>query len=252
LPATVALLLPAGLPAVLLVVPWFLLTLLLAVYGLSWLVAYWDVPEEQVIGAGLLMVPVGGFWLLFSRAGRPLLDFGEPLVTLTAIHFHYMTLAALLIGGITGRFLRRAAAGAWRLYRPAAAGLIVAPPLIALGITFSLALEAAATILLALSLLLLAALTLARVLPALGRSWPAALLTLSAAAVVAAMLLATAYATGRLTGAWSLPIPTMVRLHGWLNALGFALPGLLAWTLVGPPAPGEKILPGTKEAPPTS
>ena len=201
LPAAIALLLSVGWPAALLVVPWFLFTLAVAGYGLRWLAIHWDVTEERVIGAGLIMVAVGGFWLLFARAGRPLLAFGEPLVTLTAIHFHYITLAALVIGGMTGRFLRQPGSAAFRLYRAAAAGLILAPPLVALGITFSIALEAIATILLALSLSLLAGITLRYVVPALGLSWPAALLALSGISVVAAMLFATVYAVGRVTGA---------------------------------------------------
>ena len=45
------------------------------------------------------------------------------------------------------------------------------------------------------------------------------------------MPLAAIYATGTLTGLAWLDLSTMARIHGSLNALGFALPVVLAWTL---------------------
>ena len=50
------------------------------------------------------------------------------------------------------------------------------------------------------------------------------------------MALAVLYALGQLTGQPAVTLAQMVPLHGWVNALGFALCGLLAWSL----APGDR------------
>ena len=58
--------------------------------------------------------------------------------------------------------------------------------------------------------------------------------------LLGSMALAGAYATGNLMDAsWKLDIPTMATWHGTLNAFGFALCGLLAWTRAGVPAPPD-------------
>ena len=59
------------------------------------------------------------------------------------------------------------------------------------------------------------------------------LLALSGVAVLGPMSLAAAYALGGFTNVVWITIPEMFRYHGAVNALGFALPGLLAWSLMG-------------------
>jgi hypothetical protein len=56
------------------------------------------------------------------------------------------------------------------------------------------------------------------------------LLVISSSAVVAAMALSAVYALGEFLRTGWLSIPEMARTHGLLNALGFVLCGLLAWT----------------------
>jgi hypothetical protein len=45
------------------------------------------------------------------------------------------------------------------------------------------------------------------------------------------MLFVAVYALGEVTGRVPLSVPQMARWHGTLNALGFALCGLLGWAL---------------------
>ena len=57
------------------------------------------------------------------------------------------------------------------------------------------------------------------------------LLGISALSLTAGMTLVAAYAIGEFTQRDWLLIPQMTRFHGTANALGFALCGLLGWTL---------------------
>jgi hypothetical protein len=60
------------------------------------------------------------------------------------------------------------------------------------------------------------------------------LLSVSAVSLLVTMALAAAYAVGEFGQSVAVPIPRMVQIHGWINAVGFALCGFLAWTLVSP------------------
>ena len=84
-----ALWLPAGALAALLAAGWLLLTGLLGLLGLLRLLARRTLaPAELSIDAGLMLVPVGGLWLVLARYGARPIGFSEPIVTLTAVHFH--------------------------------------------------------------------------------------------------------------------------------------------------------------------
>lgn len=239
LTALASFLLSPGVPAVLLVLPWFLYTGAIAFHGLQRLLqaqvrrATLKI-EEVVISFGFLYLVIGGFWLLLSRGSLTLVQFEEPIITLTAIHFHYISLGALVIGGISGRLLRRGGALTARLYQLSATGLIAGPPLVALGITFSVLIEALAALILALSLTILSILTLVRIVPSRENGLQRLLLTISAASVLFAMTFALAYAYGRFSGVSGVTIPTMINVHGWVNALGFTLAGLLGWAICTP------------------
>jgi hypothetical protein len=237
LTAFAAFLLSPGLPAALLVLPWFLYTVAIAFYGLQRLHGGFSSPatiEETVIAFGLIYLAIGGFWLILSRGNLPLAQFREPIVTLTAIHFHYISLGALVIGGVSGRLLRHDGVLTGRLYQLAATGLISGPPLVAVGITFSVVIEALASLVLALSLTILAILTLLRIVPTRTNGLQRLLLTISSAAVLFAMTFALAYAYGRLSGDSGITIPTMINVHGWVNAVGFTLAGLSGWAFSTP------------------
>jgi hypothetical protein len=185
----------------------------------------------------LIYLPIGGTWLVFARLGLQPLGFPPDIVLLTAVHFHYITLAALVMTGLIGQ------AGSitkpafpWRLYRIAAIGMVVEPPMVAVGFTLaqftgSQYLESAASTLLAISLILITLLSLRFVIPTTTSPVARGLLLVSSTGVFFTMLAVGAYAVGNATGAWTITIPQMIVIHGWINALVFALSGLLGWRL---------------------
>jgi hypothetical protein len=233
----VAYLMPAGLPAALLASGWLLLTGLAALTGLLRLLSRRNAhADELCIDAGLLYLPVGAVWMLFNRLGFGPLGFGETIVILTAVHFHYAGFAAPILTGLAGRRIARVRPALWPLFRLVAAGVIAGIAMVAAGITlarFTPAIEVAAAVLFAASMLALAALVLLVVVPAMRDRPAQMLLAVSAASLLVTMLLAGGYALGRFASVPLIDIPRMVQFHGWLNALGFVLCGLLAWTLAG-------------------
>jgi hypothetical protein len=205
--------------------PWLVVTALVAFHGWRrlWRSA-WSTAEVAV-SAGCLMLPIGGGWLFLSRLGMGALGFEEPLILLTAVHFHYAAYATLVLVGSLGR-----AAGDGHAFRVIAGGAMAGPLLLAAGITFSPLLEVVAAGVVVLAVCGLGALTLVRVVP---RVPPAArvLLILSSVSAFVAMGLALAYAVGELTSDPIVSLGQMARIHGPLNALGFVLAGLAGWTL---------------------
>ena len=226
-----AFLLPAGVLAGVLALSWLLFAGIVAFLGLTRLFDH-DLHDaaELCINVSLLLLPIGGFWLTMARFGARPLGFGDTIVLLTAVHFHYAGFALLMLAGLAGRRLRSGAPGVWGIFRLVVAGMIAGVPLVALGITFSRVLEILAVLLLTSSVLALALLTLIAVVPRLVRRDARALLVISALASVVTMLLAAGYAGGSTIGL-ALTIPQMVLAHGAVNAFGLVLCGLLAWTL---------------------
>ena len=194
---------------------------------------------ELAVDVGLLLLPIGSVWLLASRAGSPLLGFHEPIVTLTAAHFHYAGFAAPVILGGAGRAFALAEAKTALAYRMATLTVCAGIPLTAIGITTTHAVEATAAVLLACGMLLACALLVA-VVPrrAAPRSMvAAALFALAGLALLGTMGLAATFALTSSAGRSStfsgpLSVHTMIDLHGGGNALGFALCALVALTLV--------------------
>jgi hypothetical protein len=226
-----AFLLPAGLAAGVLALSWLLFASAAALLGVLRLFGQHARDAAEIcIDIGLMLLPIGGFWLAMARFGARPLGFGDTIVLLTAVHFHYAGFALLVLAGLAGRRLGANASLARGCFRLAAAGMIVGVPLVALGITFSRALEILAVLLLACSVVAFAILTLLMVVPLLARCAARVLLALSALASIATMLLAAGYAGGSLVGL-ALTIPQMVAAHGMLNAFGLVLCGLLAWTI---------------------
>jgi hypothetical protein len=194
---------------------------------------------ELAVDVGLLLLPIGSVWLLASRAAAPLLGFHEPIVTLTAAHFHYAGFAAPVILGCVGRAFSLAEAKTALAYRIATLVVCAGIPLTAIGITTTHAVEATAAVMLACGMLVASALLVA-VVP--RRAAPrsivaAALFALAGLALLGTMGLAATFALTSSAGRSStfsgpLSVQTMIDLHGGGNALGFALCALVALTLV--------------------
>jgi hypothetical protein len=242
-----SLLMPAGDGALVVALPWLVFTLACAGLGVRRLLTRGPRPvEEAALDAGLIYLAVGGIWLTASRAGVALLGFDLAIVTLTAAHFHFAGFSAATVCGGAGRLL----APAPRAWRVAAAVVSGGPILVALGITFSPLLEVVTALALAAGVLVVGWGIARRLCPRLwreGRGLEATLLAPGAAVLVGTMALAAIYAVQEFVHASWVVIPTMARLHGVGNALGFAVPSLLAlawleprarWRVPEVPAPG--------------
>jgi hypothetical protein len=230
--AIASFLLEPGVPAAILACFWFCVTAVIALLGLWRL----DEPElrsaaEVSISAGLIYLPVGGAWLVVSRLGIQLLGYGETIILLTAVHFHFAAYAAPILAGLAGRKLSTYGS-VNRVFKLTPIGIITGTPLVAAGITLSPIVALAGTVLISIGLVLLAILVVGWILPSI-RSLPAQMLLLiSSVSTFPAMILASLYAYSIVFKRLVIDIPQMAMAHGILNAFGFALCGLIAWSIL--------------------
>ncbi len=223
-----ALLADRGGPAGVLALPWLGVALSLAAdAALRWLAAPKISPAALARLASPVYLTVGASFLVASRLGLRPVGIGEPIVELTAVHFHFAGFVAALLAARTyeatvGRSPRWATAGTLLT--------IVSPPIVAVGFTTRLApFQVGGALLLSIGVWTVAGLTLAVVRPLTPGVTARALLTVSALAVVAPMVLAVFWAAAQYADLPALDVPAMARVHGVLNAVGFSLAGLLGW-----------------------
>ena len=207
-----------GPAAAALAAPWFLVTCLAALAGLAML------KSGPLTIFALFFLPVGGIHLIVSRLGIDFLGFTEPILILTAVHFHYTGFGAPLLAARAAARVRNSRI----LIAIASIGLIAAPPLVAAGFAFSSTLQTGAVLALSVGIYAAAFLQF-KSLPSLASRPARDFLTLSSVSVLAGMALAVIYAVGEYTGARWIDIPMMGRTHGLLNGVGFILCGLLGW-----------------------
>ena len=227
LTALAALALPIGMVAALLAVPWLIVTGLLAAFGLQRGLPNAGRPAELAVSVALLYLPVAGVALVAHRAGATF-GFGATTMLLTVVHFHYAGCALPAFVGL----LARESAGE-RPHDAAVATVLAGPGIIGLGIAFSPVAELIAAGTFALVVAVIAVSTLALVTRRRGPGY--ALVGLAAASVTLSMGVVVAYLAGRSASAPFVAFGTMLVGHGWLNAVGFALAGLVGWRLVDPP-----------------
>ena len=212
---------------------WLILTALIALLGVTRLIARRFYPlEELSVDAGMLYLPVAGVWLVVYRLGVQPLDYGEMIILLTVVHFHFAGFATPVIAGMLGRTLANTQSQPSRIFPLIVFAIIAAMPLIATGITFSPWLGLLGTLLLTSGLVLLAVLTLARVWPAIASTSARVLFGIAAVSSCAAMVLACLYAYSIVTHTLIIRIPTMAMTHGVLNAFGFVTCSLIAWSII--------------------
>lgn len=235
--------LPVGVYAALAALPWAAVCALMGAAGLVQLLAFrrWRVNPSRLLATGALtLLPVGGVALLQSRWGATPLGFSEPIVLLTAIHFHYTAFAGSIFAACLRLTLRGSSERRRAIFAPIAVALLAASPLLALGWVLGIeVVKMAAVGVLTVSLLAIAGLTLIEL--RCLRPWPVQLLlALAAISVIGGMLLAALYGLSELTGNDWVTIPRMAHTHGLLNGLGFSLLGLTGWALWEPPAGKEQ------------
>jgi len=178
-------------------------------------------------GEGYLLV--AGAWLVASRAGLQLLAFREPIVLLTAVHFHFAGFASAVLAGLVDAAFPGCKGHRW--LRAALVAVVLGPGV--LGLVFLLGPKAklVAALLLALGQLGLAG-GMVSVGIAAKQSRGRWLLFVAGASVAAGMILAAVWAIGEYPLQAFVNIRQMAEFHGVLNAVGFVVCGLLGWKAV--------------------
>ena len=254
LPLPLAMSVKPGAVALLACLPWLGWTALAAFEGLRRVAAMlrgrgvrglYD--AELAIAAGLGFPLVGSGWLACDRLALEPLGFSPLIVLLTAVHFHHAGLSLPLSAGLLGR-----ATQGREPFRAAAVTVVVAVPLVAIGITASPLLEVASAWLTAAAAAVIAIGMLDRGRDRSLAIVPSGLFAVAGACLLAAMVFAASYAFGEYGGAPWPDIQSMIQLHGAVNALGFGLLGAWAWHLCPPPAPVSVAPASTDPAPTTN
>ena len=215
---------------------WLVLNALIALLGLVRLTSRgFHRIEELSVDAGLLYLPVAGAWLVIYRLGIQPFDYGEMIILLTAVHFHFAGFATPIIAGMSGRVLAERNYPRW-VFGVSVFAMVAAMPLVAAGITFSPWIGFAGALLLTVGLVLLAVLTVGWVRSSINSPVWQALLLIGAISSCAAMVLACLFAYSLATHRLILDIPTMAMTHGLLNAFGFVTCSLFVWSQIAPAA----------------
>lgn len=226
-----------GLWALLASIPWAVVMMLLAAVGFGRMLRdAWSRPIDRLSSdVGLIYGVIGGVWLMADRGGVRPLGLSAEIVGLTAAHFHFAGLVLPILAGLVMRRMPESRLGA-----RAAVGVALGVPAVAIGITatqlgWTPAIEAAAGCGLALSAMAVGILHVRCALDATDAPMGGrVLLGIAGGALFLAMVLSAAYAARSF--ATPLPwlgLPQMRALHGTLNAVGFALCGVLGWRMVG-------------------
>lgn len=216
--------------AAVLSLPWLLWTIWMALIKFQkWLknISY-KIADLNLLAAALFL-PVGAAWAFADRLDFRPLDFDATITLLTAAHFHY---AGFILPLLTGLILQKFQNIWSKIF---GIGVIIGVPLVAVGITTSHFLlpeiiETACVTVLASSAFgigLLHLITLFKLKE--NARW---LFALSGLALMGGMVLAMGYGWRYYFPISFLSIPWMYAVHGTLNALGFALPGILGWFMV--------------------
>lgn len=221
----VSIVLPAGTWDGVLALPWLTVTIVVAISGLTRLIVSRPRRLDEICTiAGLVYLAVAGIWTAISRFGVRPMGFEDQIVLLTAVHFHYAGFVLPILAVQAGRALDCTAA------RFAELGVVAGVPAVAMGIAFSPILEWLAASVLAGACVIVAWLEFRLGLTSNER--PARWLWIaSAASLCVGMFLASIYAAGEYWGVKWLTISQMLPTHGALNAIGFAMLGLMAWNL---------------------
>ncbi|MGB9336552.1 MAG: YndJ family protein [Candidatus Acidiferrales bacterium] len=175
---------------------------------------------------------VGAAWFVASRLRWHPMDFREPIVLLTAVHFHYAGFAAAILVRALWDNLKRGLVRSL-LFPVAALGALSGPALLAAGFVIGPTLKLIAALLVALGEIALAA-CFATALPGTTQASARILLFVSAASVALAMCLAALWALGEFPRQPFLDIARMAAWHGSLNAFGFTFCGLTAFACCQP------------------
>ena len=204
---------------------YLLFTVIIAFYGVSrFFTRGFTNIEEFAIDCGLIYLALGGGWYFAYVVG---IDTGfTPLITwLTGIHFHYSAFLLPIFVGLLGRLYKTT------FYKVICSIIILSPMIVAIGITFSRWIELLSVILYMFGIYGLLYLTWKTPFPGRLQKW---FLRISFAALGLTIVFSLFYALGNGFGLITVSIDFMLRFHGLLNCVLFAMIGLIGWSLFVP------------------
>lgn len=223
--------LPQGIVATILALPWFVFGCFIGLEGLMALIRG---ECRKLKGACLIVsyvyLPIGCAWLVASRSGLSPMGFQEPIVLLTAVHFHFAGFAAPLLSLAAATMIEKKAVAIDLIFKLVASGVLAGPGLLAAGFVIGPHLKLAMALLVACSEVGLSLFFLTGV-GALRPRLAQAFVTASVASVLFAMVLAGVWAIGEFPLQPFVHLDEMAKFHGAANAFGFVLCGLVGWTL---------------------
>ena len=234
---TLSFLAEPGPAAAVLSLPWLGLTALVALAAGRRLLqdpARFRPSVRHATDAAVAFLAVGAVFATTDRLGARPLDFSSEVILLTAVHFHFAGFVLPLAGALA--YGRRPA----RWLELALGLVVVGIPITALGFIGVPFANWIGAMLTAIGGIGIGVATIL-VVPRLGPRRARALAAIAGTSLLVSMPMAAIYSTGTLIGATWLDIATMARVHGALNALGFALPAILAWTIERPAREGRMI-----------
>jgi hypothetical protein len=222
---------PQGAAAAILALPWFCFGCFLGFWGLmSFIRGGFKTLKAVCVTMSFAYLPIGCAWLVASRYGLNPMGFQEPIVLLTAVHFHFAGFAAPLLTRAAAAALGETAGHTQRLFKAVAVGVLAGPGLLAAGFVIGPRLKLAAALLLVASEIGLAFFFLAA-LKAMRPRLAQVFVALSAASVLFAMVFAGVWAIGEFPLQPFVHLAQMAKFHGAANAFGFTVCGLLGWTV---------------------
>ncbi len=246
---TISFLCPAGIVAALLAGSWLLVCLCIGWGGINRLLAIrGESFLEFCVAVAECYIAVGGVWLVMSRAGLHPAGFQEPIVLLTAVHFHFAGFLSSIFAYLTLGWLQSTK---WRKpLRIILLGTLLGPGLLGISFLISPKLKLIAVILIVIgqcglaagktrisTMIFLGTSTLLRPGGWAGRISRLAFsdrlssvcLITAAASVATAMIYAATWALGEYPLQPMTDLSHMEHIHGVLNSIGFGAIGLLGW-----------------------
>lgn len=182
--------------------------------------------REFCFAVGEAYALVGAFWLSASRMGLQPVGFHEPIVLLTAVHFHYAGLMAAVLAGLAASSTRTPL-----LLRIALSCAVLGPALLGLAFLVGPKLKLAAVMLMVIGECGIAFGTFRIGLASASRIG-GRMLILGGACVMLGMALAGVWAIGEYPLHAFVNLEQMARYHGVLNSFGFGLCSLVGWNLL--------------------
>jgi hypothetical protein len=227
LAGTISFSFPRGGVAAALAVAWLLFCLLIL---LESVIRFFRSPAWSFVAVTLLIskgyLAVGAIWLVISRLGLEPLGFQEPIVFLTAVHFHYAGFAS---GAMAALAYERLDSAAWTKWaRVTFPGVVLGPGLLGLAFLAGPKVKLFAVLWIVAGQFALAAATLRIALKGRNRAGRI-LLGVSASSIFVAMAFAALWAIGEYPLQPFVDLYRMERIHGILNVLGFGVCGMAGW-----------------------